>query len=64
MYYSPDEWDRLPWFQQTMYIEGINEEFGLQQEDPDYEDDPDGAPAPDIGGFGANVIHAQFGTQE
>lgn len=53
-----------------MYVEGLEREFGAQDESPEgfggpdpY--DPDRPPAPDISTLaGANVTYAQFGQPE
>lgn len=31
---TPAEWDALPWWQQRMYVEGLNAEFGPQDGTP------------------------------
>jgi hypothetical protein len=40
--FSRQEWDRLPWHDQQMYVDGLMEELGIPREDEtanDFEDD-------------------------
>jgi hypothetical protein len=49
-----------------MYVEGMNWEFNGGEspgDSPDYSDDPDAPPAPDIGAM-ASVTRVQFGNRE
>lgn len=40
MHYGIDEWDELPWWQKTVYVEGMTEELNgsgdREEEDPHY----------------------------
>ncbi len=39
--YSPGEWDRLPWYHQTMFIQQMDLDSKYRNHDPDKEPPPD-----------------------
>lgn len=56
LYFSVDEWVRLPWWQQRMYTDQLNEQIALDNgEEPDPEPDQIAAEPDALAGLGFNV---------
>jgi hypothetical protein len=46
--FSRQEWDRLPWHDQQMYVEGLMEELGIDQEPQETATDFEDAARPPV----------------
>lgn len=51
--YGIDEWERLPWSTQLVYLEGLSQEF--YEPDPDIEQSDDSEGLVDVEAMGARV---------
>lgn len=57
---SPEEWDSLPWYQQTIYLNGFREEGILAKEDGEAPKPTPRAPAPNGGGRKIDLTSADL----
>jgi hypothetical protein len=68
--FEVDEWDRLPWWKQVMYLSGIRSARADSEQGADLDDEyPLGMPVDyppevdDESDLGLNVVRVQFGPE-